>query len=151
MSAVRVLVVGAIGLIGRPAALRLASDGFDVRLLVRDATRARRLLGPDFEYFVAEQDSVERAACGCDGVHISLAATNREDFDRIEHQGTARIAKAASASGVSLLSYLTGSLVHEEYGKTISEHRAKLAAEHGCSEHRQRRCRSGARSRRQRR
>ena len=118
----RILVIGATGLIGRPVASRLASDGFEVRSLVRDASRAGSRLGPDIEYVegdVADQDSVERAVQGCDGVHISLAAARREDMERIEHEGNARIAKAAASSGVSLLTYVTGSLVHEEYGAKI--------------------------------
>ena len=128
----RILVIGATGLIGGPVARQLTADGFDVRILVRDATRGRSRLGSDFEYVegdVADQESVERAVRGCDGVHVSLAAASQNDMDRVEHQGTAAIAKAAASSGVSLLTYVSGSLVHAEYGRTIPEHAAKVAAE----------------------
>jgi uncharacterized protein YbjT (DUF2867 family) len=38
----RVLVIGFTGLLGVPVAKRLSADGHYVRLLVRDAPRARR-------------------------------------------------------------------------------------------------------------
>ena len=133
----RILVVGATGLIGRPVATPLLTDGFDFRLLVRDAHRARSRLGEGFEYVegdVGDKTSVARAVRGCRGVHVSLAGTGPEDLDRIEGQGTGHIARAAADSGVELLTYLTGSLVHEEYGDKIAEHRAKLAAEEAVSQ-----------------
>jgi uncharacterized protein YbjT (DUF2867 family) len=133
----RILVVGATGLIGRPVATQLLSDGFEVRLLVRDAHRARSRLGEGFEYVegdVGDKTSVARAVRGCRGVHVSLAGTGPEDLDRIEGQGTGHIARAAADSGVELLTYLTGSLVHENYGEKIAEHRAKLAAEEAVSQ-----------------
>ena len=132
----RILVVGATGLIGRPTATQLLSDGFDVRLLVRDADRARVRLGEGFEYFegdVGDQASVGRAVRGCDAVHVSLAGAGREDLDRTEGQGTGHVARAAADCGVELLTHLTGSLVHEDYGEEIPEHRAKLAAEEAVS------------------
>jgi uncharacterized protein YbjT (DUF2867 family) len=46
----RILVVGASGLIGAPVARRLLAEGYHVRLLVRDASRARTRLGEDFDY-----------------------------------------------------------------------------------------------------
>lgn len=128
----RILVIGATGVIGAPVATQLTADGFDVRVLVRDATRGRSRLGPEFEYVegdVADQDSVVQAVRGCHGVHVSLAAASRNDIDRVERQGTATIAKAAASSGLSLLTYVSGGLVHAQYGQKIPEHAAKVAAE----------------------
>ena len=128
----RILVVGGTGLIGQPVARQLVHDGYDVRLLVRDLERARARLGPEFDYARGDVDdaaSLERALHGCHGVHVSLAAPNRADLLRIEGEGSARVAKLAAAAGVRLLTYVSGSLVHEDYGEKIPEHRAKLAAE----------------------
>ena len=129
----RILVAGGTGLVGQPVARRLRSDGFQVRVLVRDTRRARDRLGPDFEYLqgdVEDAAAVERAVAGCDGVHVSLgSAGNPEAIDRVEHRGTARLAAAAARHGVVRISYVTGSLVHETYEPKLPEHRAKFQAE----------------------
>jgi uncharacterized protein YbjT (DUF2867 family) len=129
---VRILVIGGTGLIGRPVARQLLEDGYDVRLLVRDPESARSRLGPGFDYApgdVEDEPSLERALQGCDGVHLSLGGKSRADVIRIEGEGGARVARLAAAAGTRLLTYVSGSLVHEEYGEKVPEHRAKLAAE----------------------
>lgn len=128
----RILVVGATGLVGRPVARQLADDGFDVRVLVRDIERARSLLGAGVDCAagaVDDEDSLQRALRGCHGVHVSLAARRGEELDRVERDGTERVARRAADRGVTLLTYVTGSLVHVDYGEKIPEHRAKLGAE----------------------
>ena len=132
MAGETISVIGATGLIGRPVTRQLVRDGYRVRVLVRDPSEARRLLGVDADYLkgdVEDEISVERAVRGCRGVMIVLAARRRQDLDRIEHRGTAAVAKAAAAAGVGRLGYVSGSLVNEEYGEKIPEHRAKLGAE----------------------
>lgn len=128
----RVLIIGATGLVGQPVARQLLQDGYEVRVLVRDKESARGRLGSGFDYVlgdVGDEESLGRAVQGCEGVHLSLAASQRADLDQVEGEGSARVARVAGASGVRLLTCLTGSLVHEEYGYKIPEHRAKLAAE----------------------
>ena len=131
MSSQTILVVGGTGIIGRPVARRLLQDGFGVRLLARDADRARASLGPDFEYFagdVGDPAAVGRALDGCAGVHVSLSAgPDPEEVDRVEHRGTARIAELAAHQGVRRLAYLSQMLVAED--SKIPEHRAKFRAE----------------------
>ena len=128
-----ILVTGGTGLIGAPVARQLRSDGFQVRLLVRDTQRARARLGPDFEYVAGDVEDagvVEQAVAGCTGVHVSLGTAGTPSaIDRVEHRGTARLAAAAARHGVTRFSYLTGSLVHEAYGPKLPEHQAKLQAE----------------------
>lgn len=128
----RILVIGATGLIGAPVARRLLAEGHHVRLLVRDAERASTQLGADFEYVqgsVTESAAVDRAVQGMDGVHVSLAVEDPAQLEPVEHRGTATVAAAAAGHGAERISYLTGSLVGEQYGPKIAEHRAKLAAE----------------------
>jgi NADH dehydrogenase len=129
---VRILVVGATGLIGRPVAQRLLTDGHQVRLLVRDTERARARLGDEFEYLegpVTDAQAVDGAVQGMGGAHVSLGVEDPALLEGVEHQGTAAIAAAAARHELGRISYLTGSLVREEYGAKIPEHRAKLAAE----------------------
>jgi uncharacterized protein YbjT (DUF2867 family) len=89
-----ILVGGGTGMPGEQVARQLHRDGFEVRVLARDVERARTLLGPDFEYLagdVDDRDAVESALEGCAGVHVSLrGASDPDELDRVEHQGTAR-------------------------------------------------------------
>jgi len=127
-----VLVVGATGYVGRPVAERLQADGASVRLLVRDEYRARRLLGDGFDLVQAALDdhaAVVRAVDSCDGVHISIAGESPEDMWSVEAERTKSIATAAAQAGVRLITYVSGNLVHAEYGPKIPEHTAKMAAE----------------------
>ena len=131
MNTQTILVVGGTGMLGEQVARQLLNDGFEVRLLVRDVGLARTLLGPPFEYFAGDVDNpgaIERALEGCAGVHLSLrAGPDPAELDRVEHQGTARVAELAARQGVSRLTYLSGMLV-DEHAEFPSD-RAKFRAE----------------------
>lgn len=104
-----------------------------MRVLARDAQRARAQLDADFEYVqgsVTDDAAVDLAVRGMDGVHVSLGVEDPAQLEPVEHHGTASIATAAARHGLGRISYLTGSLVRVQYGPKIAEHRAKLAAEH---------------------
>ena len=76
MSPETILVVGGTGMLRRRVARRLLQDGYGVRLLTRDADRARASLGPGFGYLAGDVDddaAVGRALEGCAGVHVSLS------------------------------------------------------------------------------
>ena len=107
-----ILVIGATGMLGEPVVRRLKADGHTVRLLSRSLERARRRFPDGFDLVegdVADVPSLEKALHGCDGVHINLSSGPRpEDFDRIEHRGTAEVAQAAARAGVGRLTYLSG-------------------------------------------
>ncbi len=108
----RILVIGAEGRLGEPVARRLLADGYQVRVLTRNPDRARRKFGPQFEVVpgdVQDSDSIREALNGCDGVHVNLAGgPSPADFDRIEHRGTALVARLAAELGVKRLTYLSG-------------------------------------------
>jgi nucleoside-diphosphate-sugar epimerase len=114
-----ILFVGGTGELGKPVARQMLADGYSVRLLVRTPERARTLLGPEFEYFagdVGDSTAIERALDGCAGVHVSLRgnSSSPEELDRVEHQGTARVAELAARQGVSRLTYLSSMLVAKD-------------------------------------
>ena len=129
-----VLVVGGTGLLGRAVVRELLAAGQPVRVLARDPGKIRDVFGSATASIdvvagsVTDRDAVERAVRGCSHVHVSLAARSGRLGD-IEHHGTALVAEAAARHDVQLLSYVSGSLVHLEYGPKIPEHQAKLAAE----------------------
>ncbi len=127
-----ILVVGATGMLGEPVARQLQKDGYAVRVLARNPGKARAKLGDSFDFFkgdVENSSSLEKALDGCFGVHINLrGGPKAEDFDRIEHRGTANLAKVSAMMGVRRLSYLSGAAVFEE-NSWFPSIKAKLQAE----------------------
>jgi uncharacterized protein YbjT (DUF2867 family) len=109
----------------------LLADGCNVRLLVRNAERARTWLGPDFQYSagnVDDPDAVKRVLEGCVGVHVSLrGGSDPQELDMVEHRGTARVAELATRQGVFHLTYLSGMLVAED--TQVPGDRAKYSME----------------------
>jgi uncharacterized protein YbjT (DUF2867 family) len=108
-----VLVIGGTGELGAVVAHRLQDDGHRVRLLVRDRSR---VAGSDtvFDYVDGDLDDMtmlESALAGCDAVHISVrGGPTAEQFDHVEHRGTARVAQLAALEGVKRLTYVSHSL-----------------------------------------
>lgn len=126
-----ILVIGGTGTLGEPVARQLRDDGYAVRLLVRDVARAHKQLGADFHYYQGDVDdtgSLEQALDGCNGVHISLKTSRPKDAERVEHQGTARVAAVAARLGVGRLTFVSGYLVGTGVQATVSDE-AKLRAE----------------------
>jgi uncharacterized protein YbjT (DUF2867 family) len=127
----RILVVGGTGMLGRPVARRMRKDGWAVRILSRSAARARECFPDGFEIVegdIADDNSLDRALDGCDAVHINLSGGPRpEDFDRIEHRGTARVAAAAARAGTGRLTYISGISARPE-NRQFAPAAAKLAA-----------------------
>ena len=111
-----ILVIGGTGLLGKPVAQQLKADGFNVRLLVRNPEKAKKLLGDGYELFqgdVDNLDSIRTALTGVDGVHISLKGGPTEaDFERMDHfavRDIANIAKEKNVGRVTLIaSYASG-------------------------------------------
>jgi NAD(P)H-binding len=106
-----VLVIGGSGDLGAPVAQQLRGDGFQVRLLVRNRGRVPAL-DSDFDYAYGDVDdsaSLQVALAGCDAEHVSVrGGPTAEQFDRVEHRGTARVgllswqrARACSVSATS--------------------------------------------------
>lgn len=108
-----IAVIGGTGMLGMPVVHRLVEEGHAVRVLSRDPVAARRKLGGEaIEHLRADVDdeaSLAEALAGCGGVHVSLMGGPRpDDFDRVEHLGTARVARVAATLGLSRLTYLSG-------------------------------------------
>lgn len=127
-----IIVVGATGMLGEPVARQLHEDGYTVRVLARNLQKAMAKLGNSFKFFkgdVEDPSSLEKALDGCYGVHINLrGGPKAEDFERVEHQGAANIAKVSAKMGVQRLTYLSGASVLEE-NLWFSYVKAKLQAE----------------------
>lgn len=108
----RVLLLGATGMLGKPVADHLNENGFKVRILARDAAKARDLFSDSFEVYegdVKEMGSLEIALDGCYGAHISVGG----EADLISAENVAGL---AARLGLSHLTYVSGSTVCEENG-----------------------------------
>jgi uncharacterized protein YbjT (DUF2867 family) len=108
----KILVVGATGFLGQPVVWSLDHFGFPIRIFSRNRDKAVEIFGKHFDIAagdIHDDDSLRRALDGCYGVHINLKGGPKpEDFNRIEHQGTARIVEAALRQGVKRITYLSG-------------------------------------------
>jgi len=113
----RILVIGATGMLGQPVVRRLLADGYVVRLLSRVPAAAQRIFGEDCEVVagdVTQRDSLAPAMTGCDVVYVNLRGGNTiASFDSIERVGAANIAAAAASSGVGRLGYISGAGIGE--------------------------------------
>lgn len=113
----RILVIGATGMLGEPVARRLHADGHQVRILARDEARARRRF--DVSYEVCRGDVTQIATLlpamrDCDAVHVSLRGGNTlEGYARIERDGAANVAAAAARSGIRRLGYVSAAGIGE--------------------------------------
>ena len=71
----KILVIGAAGFVGAPVAKQLLADGFAVRVLVRNADKARHLLGDKVEIVTGsyeDRTTLEKALADVSGVNISV-------------------------------------------------------------------------------
>jgi dihydroflavonol-4-reductase len=108
-----VLITGATGTVGFPIARDLVARGDDVRALVRDVERARKLLPDGVEPVagdVGDRDSVERAVGGCELVFHAAGLPEQwrldpGDFQRVNVEGTRNLAVASMAAGVRRFIY----------------------------------------------
>lgn len=130
----RILVIGGTGVIGQPVAHALKEAGYDVSVLTRDVAwvRASNRQIPGVDYVsgdIEDETALRQALMGCYGVHISIqSGQSQEEQDRIQHQGTARLARIAAEVGVQHITYVSGYLVSEQFAHIPAE-QAKLNAE----------------------
>jgi uncharacterized protein YbjT (DUF2867 family) len=125
-----VLVIGGTGTLGAPVAERLREDGHRVRVLVRDRERVPAH-NSGFEFVEGDLNddaSLRSALEGCAAVHVSVrGGPTAEQYDRVEHRGTARVAEQAARAGVGRLSYVSHMLAAPDAASP--DLRAKFRAE----------------------
>jgi len=116
---VKVLVTGGTGFTGSHTARALVAAGHEVRLLVRDAGKARRVFEPHgltFEDLVVgdmtDPAAVEKALAGCDGVvHTAALVDLRRASARLVEDTNARgvegVVGGAVERGISRIVYVS--------------------------------------------
>ena len=110
----KALVTGATGFIGGRLADALASDGVEVRCLVRDRSRARSLERRGHELHegdALDADSLRGAGKGIDVAYYLIHSMGRgggEGFSEREQMAARNIARMSQRSGVEQMVYLGG-------------------------------------------
>ena len=127
-----ILIIGGTGMLGKPVAQQLKADGFNVRLLVRNPEKAKKLLGEGYELMQGDVDNaaaLREAMTGVDGVHISLRGGPTEaDFERMDHFAVRDIANIAKEKNVGRVTLISAYAVSEEKADT-PESRSKFRGE----------------------
>jgi uncharacterized protein YbjT (DUF2867 family) len=108
MGKMKILVIGASGLLAGPVIRKLDEKGYDLRLFSRSVIPS--MFVNDYE--IAQGDvfnvsDLDKAMSGCDAVHISLASA--DDVKAVEN-----IIGAAKKNGVRRISLVSGCTVSEE-------------------------------------
>jgi nucleoside-diphosphate-sugar epimerase len=125
----KVLVTGATGKVGSRFVPRLIAKGYDVRIMVRDASKVVELTKAGAETVTGDlqrPDTLEAAVKGVDAV-IHLAAffrsfTENEKIINTNYNGTVGLAKAAVKAGVKRFVFASTSNVYKGgYGHPATE------------------------------
>lgn len=104
----KILVIGASGLLAKPVIKQLDKDGFQLRLFSRTVNQA--MFDKDYEMVqgdVLNRNDLDKAMTGCDAVHISLSKVN-------EAVAVKKILDTAKQKEIKLISYISGCTVAEE-------------------------------------
>lgn len=125
----KILVTGATGKIGSRYVPRLLAKGHNVRILVRDATKASTLTAQGAEVVTGDLFDAATLPAAVDGMDavIHLAAlfrtfTDNEGIVKTNHEGTVTLANAAIAAGVKRFIFAsTGNVYSPGYGHPAKE------------------------------
>ena len=91
-------------MLGQPVAQRLQEDGFQVSVMTSNRKKAEQMFADEFEIIeadVTKPGTLKVTMSGQDYVYINLSAhLDPVKYQKIEIEGTANLAKAASQAGV---------------------------------------------------
>lgn len=115
----KILFIGATGMLGKPVAKELIRAGFDLTLLARDLSKTQALFpGIKAEKGdVFDPESLKTAMTGADAVYCNLSVpqASKKADPQTEREGIENILAAARATGISRIGYIS-SLVHKYEG-----------------------------------
>jgi len=115
----KILVIGASGMLGKPVTKALIAAGFDITLLARDVEKLKGLF-PGIKIQkgdVLDESSLTRTMQGMDAVYCNLSVlpASKEKDPHTEREGVDNIITAAKQTGIRRIAYLS-SLVHRYQG-----------------------------------
>ena len=104
----KVLVIGATGMLAKPVVKQMLNNNFELRLFSRSVEKS--MFEGEFEVMrgdIFNESDLEKALSGCNAVHINLSGTN-------QHIAAKKILNIAKIKGVNLVSTISGATVCEE-------------------------------------
>lgn len=104
----KILVVGASGMLAKPVVKKLEENGFQVRLFSRTINQS--MYSKDYEMAKGDlfhREDLEKALDGCDAIHINLSKTD-------EGKAVKAIVAAAIRKNIKIISYISGASVSEK-------------------------------------
>jgi len=115
----KILFIGATGMLGKPVAKELLKSGFDITLSGRDIRKMEGLF-PGTKCIkgdVLDLKSLQTAMTGMDAVYCNLSVlpTTKQKDPQPEREGIDNILLAAKGAGIRRIAYLS-SLVHQYEG-----------------------------------
>lgn len=131
----KVLAVGATGVLGRNVIPRLVERGHTVKAIIRRPEQARFLKYTGAEPLIGDifdEDSLNLAARGCDAaLHLAttIPKSGEQDWslnDRIRREGTRNFIAAASNNGVKRYIQQSITLLYGDQGQAIVDETAPL-------------------------
>jgi nucleoside-diphosphate-sugar epimerase len=128
----KIAVIGGTGMLGQPVARRLLEAGYPIRVLSTQAGKVKRIFGEKVEEVlggVEEPESLNKLIQGCWGVHLNLlGGPKKEDFFRIEAEGTRKVVAACKQHGVKKITMTSGmALYHVKPQEVVREDYPKLS------------------------
>jgi len=111
----KILFIGATGMLGNPVAAQLIQSGFDITILARDISKAQALF-PSAKVLkgdIFDRSTLVKAFAQMDAVYMNLSVlqSSKEKQQQAEREGVDNIISAAKETGIKRLAYLS-SLVH---------------------------------------
>jgi len=108
MKKMKILVIGASGLLAGPVIRKLDEKGFELRLFSRSVKPSMFINEYDIvQGDLFNPDDLEKAMMGCDAVHISISTND-------DVAATVAILNMAKEKGIRLISIISGCTVSEE-------------------------------------
>ncbi len=107
----KVAIIGATGLLGKPVALQLIASGFDVTIISRDPKKAKHIFPTASVLYadLSDKSSLKEALNGQEVVYLNLHIspnTKRKDFIA-ETDGLINFLEVAKQCGVKRIAYLS--------------------------------------------
>lgn len=115
-----IAIIGATGMLGRPVAQAFINEGWQVRILARNAEKAQRMFGSSVsivEGDLKDIDALHALLHSQEAVYMNLSVdqnSSEHDFQP-EREGLQQVLKIATESGVKRVGYLS-SLVKDYDG-----------------------------------